>query len=272
LDLRLREPFPFYKQIILTFNPDAEKGPWIKKMFFDNPRPEAYVDRSTIEDNPIQAVRIDYEKQLDALAAQDETYYKIYRWGEWAFAKGKIYNWDIVLALPDLRFDEIIYGGDFGYSIDPSVVLRIYRKADEFWIQELIYEKGLTNRMLGDRMKDEGVKPREAIYFDSSEPKSIQELFEMGFNVKPSLKGPDSVRAGIKFLQSKKIHILAGSENVIREVGKYKWREDKEGNLLSEPVTMDDHSPDAARYGIFTHCFSKPRAAAKVYHGNVYPE
>lgn len=273
LDLRLREPGPNYKQIILSFNPDAEKGPWIKKMFFDHVHPDALVDRSTIEDNPIEIVREEYTRRLDALKDQDEVYYQIYRLGEWAVAKGKIFSWDIAIdGLPAMRMDEVFYGGDFGYSIDPAVIIRIYRRADEFWLEELIYERGLTNRALAAKMKDAGISPRDPIYFDSSEPKSIQEIYECGFNAKASTKGPDSVRQGIGFLKSKKIHILPGSENLIREAGKYKWREDKEGNLIPEPVKMDDHTIDATRYGIVTHCFARPRAAVSVIKRNIYPE
>ena len=273
LDIRLREPTPFYKQLILTFNPDAAKGPWIKKMFFDTANPDAYVDRSTIEDNPIDEVRIPYALRLDALKEQDESYYQIYRLGEWAAPKGKIFNWDVAIeGLPKIKFDEIFYGGDFGYSIDPAVVIRIYRKADEFWLEEVIYARGLTNRDLAAKMKDAGIGSREPIYFDASEPKSIQEIYECGFNAKSSTKGPDSVRQGIDFLKSKKIHILPGSENIIREVGKYKWREDKEKNLIPEPVKMDDHTIDATRYGIVSHCFARPRAAVKIYKGNIYPQ
>lgn len=271
LDLRLREPTPFYKQIILSFNPDQEKAPWIKKIFFDHIHPDAFIDRSTIEDNPIAIVRDEYTKRLDQLREQDETYYQIYRLGEWAIAKGKIFNWNVE-PLPVLNFDEIFYGGDYGYSVDPAVVVRISRKADDFWIQELIYERGLTNAMLAAKMKDAGIKPREPIYFDSSEPKSTQEIFECGFNAKPSAKGPDTVRAGIDFLKSKRIHIVEGSENLIREANAYKWREDKNGNLIPEPVKFNDHSIDATRYGIFTHCFRRPRGAAAIVKRSVYPE
>ena len=51
-----------------------------------------------------------------------------------------------------------------------------------------------------------------------------------------------------------KIHIVEGSDNIIRERSKYKWKTDKDGNPLPEPVKFDDHAMDAIRYGIYTHC------------------
>jgi phage terminase large subunit len=253
IDLRLRDPGPGYHQIICTFNPLQAEAPWLKDMFFGiTPNAEATVHRSTIDDNPIAEVRERYKVRLAELQAQDATMYQVYGLGEWAALEGQIYNWDI-RPLPEMAFDEVWCGGDFGYSVDPAAVVRIHRKADEFWLEELVYKTGLTNPMLAEEMRRVGAND-EAVYFDSAEPKSIDELRRMGFNVRPADKGPDSVRAGIDFLKSKRIHIVEGSTNLYREMAGYCWRKDKAGNALPEPVKFNDHLMDAVRYGIFTHC------------------
>lgn len=270
LDLRLREPGPGYHQIIMTFNPDEVAGPWIKERFFDRVDPNATIHRSTIMDNPVDEVREKYTRQLADLKGQDETMYSIYALGEWAAAKGKIYNWD-VRELPNLKMDEVFYGLDFGYAVNPSVCVRVYRKADEFWIQEVVYQDGLTNPELAELIRGAGVGKYDPIYADSSEPKSIEEIHRFGLNIKPCDKGPDSVRAGIIFLKSKAVHIIAGSENIIREAKKYKWREDKSGLPLPEPVKFDDHAMDAIRYAITTHC-KKPQPIVRAIKHSVYPE
>lgn len=258
VDLAFREPGPHYKQIILSFNPEEALAPWLKKRFFDQVDPDARVHESTVDDNPIDEMRDEYRKRLEAIG--DETTREIYLLGKWALAKGQIYSWDVVDA-PGVRsdgervkWDEVFYGGDFGYTIDPAVCIRIYRKADEFWTEELIYQTGLINRRLGEMMKDCGVGRYDPVYFDSSEPKSIDELCGLDLNVIPAEKGPDSVRAGIDFLKSKRIHIVNGSTNIVKEASRYAWREDKFGNTLPEPVKLYDHAMDAIRYGIFTHC------------------
>jgi phage terminase large subunit len=100
---------------------------------------------STVEDNPIPEIRREYLKRLEIL--DDETYREIYRYGRWALAKGIIYNWDVVPMPVGKFYDEIFYGLDFGFSIDPAAVVRIYRKADEYWLEELIYKTKLTNAL-----------------------------------------------------------------------------------------------------------------------------
>jgi len=259
IDLRLRDPGPLYRQIILTFNPVEAEARWLKDMFFGPvPNPDAFVHRSTVADNPIAEVRETYKTRLDALKDQDPTMYQVYGLGEWAALAGQIYPWD-VQPLPALSWDEVWYGGDFGYSVDPAAVVKIYRKADEFWVEEVVYKTGLTNPMLAAEMTRAGVDGK-IIYFDSAEPKSIEELRRAGFHVQPCDKGPDSVRAGIDFLKSKKIHIVEGSTNLHRETSGYCWRKDKNGELMPEPVKFNDHLMDAARYGIYTHCsHSGPR-------------
>jgi len=54
-----------------------------------------------------------------------------------------------------------------------------------------------------------------------------------------------------------KLHIHKDSVNLIKEFQGYKWKEDKNGNILDEPVKFNDHALDAVRYGIFTHLKDK---------------
>ncbi len=251
VDLVLREPTKFYKQVILTFNPDEALGPWLKKRFFDNADPNARVMKSTIADNPIASMRAEYRRQLEGLS--DETLRQIYLKGEWAAPKGRIYDrWDVV-PLPHIQFDEVYYGLDFGYSVNPSALVRIYRKADEYWVEQVIYREGLTNQQLAEEIRAAGIPNSSEIYADAAEPKSIDEIGVYGFNVYPCAKGPDSVRAGIDFLKSLKIHVVQGSIDIISEVGTYTWKKDRNGDPLPEPVKFRDHALDAIRYGIYTH-------------------
>jgi len=259
LDLCLREPGPSYRQIMLTFNPQEVEARWLKDAFFGAaPYPGARVHNSTIDDNPLK--RLDpktwaaYAGKLDALRDQDEALWKISRLGLWAARSGQIFSWDVADLPKDAKFDDVFLGGDFGYSVDPSGLVRIHRKADEFWLEELLYAKNLTNQDLSREMELLGVQRREPSYWDSAEPKSIEELRRLGWNAAPAQKGQDSVRAGIDFIKSKKVHIVTGSHNLKKEHDSYCWRKDRGGQPMSEPVAFDDHLMSAVRYGIFTRC------------------
>jgi len=89
---------------------------------------------------------------------------------------------------------------------------------------------------------------REAIIADSAEPKSIEEVYRMNFNIKPAKKGADSIRVGIDIMRRYKIHITKNSINTIKEFRNYKWKQDKNGQTLPFPVDSFNHSVDAVRY------------------------
>lgn len=252
LDMRIRGGQSKFKQFIFDFNP-VGKTSWVFKRFYENNNNGngAHKLLYTVLDNPWATEK--EKMKLESYKESDENLYKIYFLGEWGELEGVIYNWDII-SLPDINFDEIFYGGDFGYSVDPAVLVRIYRKANEFWLEEVIYKTGLTNTELGRQMKEKRVKDTDVSYWDCAEPKSIQELYDMGFNVKPCEKGADSIRAGIDFLKEQKIHIVEGSEKIAKEQKSYIWKKDKNGESLNVPIEFNNHAMDAARYGIHTHC------------------
>lgn len=241
-----------FRQVISDFNPIG-KTSWVFKRFFEQNNGNVRKFRYTCLDNPW--AEKEFIAQLKATKRSDPNFYKIYFLGEWGELEGVIFDWDIV-PLPDIKFNEIFYGGDFGYSVDPASFVRIYRKADEFWIEELIYETGLTNIELAEKIlsKETGYRKTDPSYWDSAEPKSIQELYDKGINAQASIKGADSVRAGIDYLRKLKIHIVEGSENLIKEVKSYIWKKDKDGNSLNAPIEFNNHAVDATRYGIYTHC------------------
>jgi len=261
LDLCLREPVKSYHQVILTFNPMEDEAPWLKEMFFKGDRRDVYIHKSTIEDNPIKEVRDKYVGVLERLREQDLALWRIARLGEWATREGKIYNWEVRGLDEGRRADEVWYRCDFGYSVSPAAVVRVRRYGEELWVEEIVYQMGLTNEELARRMKEEGVRG-EAVYCDAAEPKSIEELRRRGINARAAEKGGDSVRAGIDFLKSRKIYIAEGSINLVKESNGYLWRKDRGGNLMGEPVRYNDHLMDACRYAIYTHL---RRPAIKVW-------
>lgn len=272
---RMRGGQSRFEQIITDFNPIG-KTSWVFQRFFEKNVGNVKKLRYTILDNHPDYLALEKtQREVERLRATkryNENYYKIYFLGEWGELEGLIFpNWDIVPEPPN-NPDEIFYGGDFGYSVDPAALVRIYRKANEFWVEQVIYETELTNIQLGNRMRAKGVNDTDVSYWDCAEPKSIQELYDMGFNIKPCEKGPDSVRAGIDFLKEQKIHIIDGSEKIITEQKSYIWKEDKDGNTLNVPLEMDNHAMDAIRYGIYTHCKVKMGAVGipKVGTGDIW--
>ena len=109
----------------------------------------------------------------------------------------------------------------------------------------------MTTLDIHNTFKEVGIQ-RQQIYFDSAEPRLIAELRRMGWNIFPSLKGKDSVNAGIDLLKRYKIHITSDSTNTIQEFRNYKWQEDRSGKTINKPIQKFDHCIDAIRYATYS--------------------
>lgn len=230
-------------QLFFSFNPVDEQSFW--KELTDSPSKDTAINHSTYKDNAF--LDQDYIDELEGLKNQDVTYHKIYALGIWASPEHIIYtNWDTVPAFPD-SIDEYGYGLDFGYN-NPTALARIGLKDMEIYLDELIYESKLTNNDLIEKMKTIISNKAQEIKADSAEPQRIEEISRAGFNIHPCTKGPDSIKVGIDRCKRLVIHITERSVNLIKEIKGYKWKTDKNGNVLDKPVKFRDHLMDAIRY------------------------
>lgn len=87
LNRRLRGFMPFYKQIILTFNPISHLH-WLKSHFFDNPRDNVAIYKTTYLDNAF--IDDEYKKEIEDIQLYDEQQYRIYALGEWGILNQNI--------------------------------------------------------------------------------------------------------------------------------------------------------------------------------------
>ena len=237
-------------KIILDFNPSDEYH-WIYDKVI--PREDADFNITTYLDNSFLNDSI--KEEIERLKDTDETYWQIYGLGLKGVSKATIFNYFEVDKIPeDAEF--ISYGADAGYTNDPTTLVSVYRKDFNLYIKEHIYQTQMTTYDIHNKWKNVGIN-RETIYFDSAEPRLIEELRRMGWNVRPSLKGADSVNAGIDLLKRFKIHIHKDSHNCIQEFRNYKWQEDRSGKMINKPVDKNNHTIDAIRYATYS-VISKP--------------
>jgi phage terminase large subunit len=174
-------------------------------------------------------------------------WWKVYGEGQLGEVEGKIYrDWVIIDEIPhEARLER--YGLDFGYSNDPSAIVGIYYFNGGYILDEIAYQKELSNKQIADIILNQ----RKALTIaDSAEPKSIDEIRAHGVLITPADKGKDSVSHGIQVVQDQQISVTKRSTNVIREYRNYLWQTDKDGRILNVPEHTFSHSMDAIRYAI----------------------
>ena len=224
-------------RIILAYNPTVSPYHWLRQM----QDCERFI--TTYKDNTFLPKELVYA--IEELEVKNPKYWKIYGKGEFAPNDRAIFNFDIV---DSIDADFVGFGIDFGFSNDPTALVAVYKNSDTIFLEELIYEKGMVTNDIVERLRKLDIQKSEEIWGDSAEPRLIEELYRSGFNIKPVVKGKDSIKFGIGVMQNYKLKLLKTSQNLINEMYAYQYAQDKYGYITDTPEGGLDHLIDAARY------------------------
>jgi phage terminase large subunit len=250
--------FRTQERIILDFNPSDEYH-WI----YDNviTRKDCAFYKTTYLDNPFLEDVI--RDEIERLKETDDQYWQIYGLGERASSINTIFKYAEVNKIPD-DAKLISYGMDFGYSNDPTTLVSVFVMEHNLYIKEHLYRTQMTTQDINIFLREQNLLTNP-IYADSAEPRLIAELRRMGHNIFPSLKGKDSINAGIDLLKRYKLHITSDSNNAIQEFRNYKWKEDKSGRLINIPEDKHNHIIDPCRYATYS-ILSRPNFGKYTLH------
>ncbi|MEX5849420.1 PBSX family phage terminase large subunit [Staphylococcus saprophyticus] len=245
----------FFKQITVTFNPWSERH-WLKRTFFDldTRLDNTYSNTTTYRVN-------EWLDEVD-IARYEDLYIKNPRRarivcdGDWGVAEGLVYDNFAVVEFDwrevYKRTQEVIQGMDFGFTFDPTTLIStvVDMKNKELWIYDEHSEKGMLTDEIVAMIKRKGYQNAN-IVADSAEKRLITEINRKGVpNIRPSVKGPNTIMQGVQFVQGFKIYIHPSCEHTIEEFNTYTFDQDTEGNWLNKPIDKNNHLMDALRYSL----------------------
>jgi len=222
---------------------------WIKE------ESSAYIHSTYLD--AIDVIPREVVANIESNRDKDPNWWNIYGLGLIGKVEGLVYPlFKQVDSLP--AQGELIYGLDFGFSGDPASLTKHKIFPDAIYSQQLFYERGLTNQDIAALLNDLGVeKHLDEIWADSAEPKSIQEIYEYGFNIKGAPKGPGSVEYGHQKIRQYKQFWTKDSIDCIKEQRNFKYMPDKNGKLTEKTTHLYSHGMDSRRYAIMG--YSEPR-------------
>ena len=238
------------ERVIIDYNPSDEYH-WIYDKVI--PRDDCAFFKTTYLDNPFLGDTI--KKEIERLRDTDEQYWQIYGLGIKGITKSTIFRYLEVNDIPESA-TFLSYGMDFGYTNDPTTLIGIWLDGYNLYAKEYLYRTMMTTTDINKFLVSLNIT-RELIWADSAEVRLIDELRRMGWNIRPSIKGRDSINAGIDLLKRYKIHLTNDSNNAIQEFRNYKWQEDRNGKMINKPIDNHNHLVDALRYGTYS-ILSKP--------------
>ena len=226
--------------VYIDYNPDAEF--WAHERY--KGKPDTSFEIVTYKHNeacPQSAI-----DEIEAYKITDPEWYKIYGLGLVGnlFA-GKVFRgWQELDMFPNIDY---WYGLDFGFSNDPTAIIKVAKEKNSIFVDEILYQIELTNADIAKMLKDRGYNG-QIVICDSAEPKSIQELKLLGINALPADKRPGSIMEGIDYLKRHNVFLTRNSSDIWKEFKHYKWQKDRDGNFINKPVDMFNHGIDALRY------------------------
>ncbi len=228
------------EKIYLDYNP-SDPYSWIYEKVIT--RDDCTFLKSTYRANPF--LDKDTIAEIERLKDIDPDYWRVYGLGEIGSIQTMIFrNFNLV---DDVQGKLLGFGLDFGFTNSPTALVEVRQLEDSLYIRELLYEKRLTNTDLANKLREFGIDRTTEIVADSAEPKSIEEIYRQGFNIKPAKKGA-GIHLGIDIMRRYKLNVTKDSLNAIKEFRTYKWATDKNGDVLNTPVKINDHLIDAVRY------------------------
>jgi phage terminase large subunit len=164
-------------------------------------------------------------------------------------ARGRIYrNWKLIEKMPNTY--PKFYGLDWGFSGDPLALVECEAHNRKLYVDEKLYEYGMTNDQLHDKLIAIGIKKSSPIIADSAEPKDIEDMRRRGWNITGAKKGPGSVLSGIKFINQYEVHLTSSSKNVWHETENYAWALDQYKLPTNEPIDKFNHALDSLNYAM----------------------
>lgn len=198
---------------------------------------------------------------------RDANWWWVYGEGKVGTLEGLIYeDFELIDAMPDPASLVEVYGIDFGFTNDPTALVRclIDTRRKALYVDELCYRKGMLNSDIVAELRAQNIQRTATIFADCAEPKSIAEIGMHGYNIKPCFKGVSRTEQ-VNHIKQYKLHFTKRSLNAIREARNYLWKADKDGRRLNEPQDGNDHALDAMRYAVFTAMgnFKKPTTGGK---------
>lgn len=194
---------------------------------------------------------------IESLIGQDEYYEQVYVHGNLAYIRGLIFRERFkrcsMLEYEEAKtYGEVFYGMDVGFEHYTVLVENVY-------YNEKVYERPLYmfRHQLDDHflewLEQSDISMNDPIYVDSAAATMIKKIRNAGYKAYKAVK---DVKDGIRFCQSLKCFVVEDgtdtTELYVKQLNKYKFKQTADGNIVEEPVKIDDDAPDAKRYGQYT--------------------
>lgn len=178
--------------------------------------------------------------------------FKVYARGLTGNVLGLVFpNWTRISESDFPSDEDWIWSVDFGYTNDPTCIIKQCRIGNKLFVKELSYKPGMSQVEIKDCLLENGFVIGVDFIYCEHDPDMIKSLRNLSINALFARKGQGSISAGILLLNQYEVFFVG--ENINKEKSLYKYEVDKDGNSTNVPVDKYNHAFDATRYGAYSH-------------------
>ncbi|MBR4472141.1 MAG: PBSX family phage terminase large subunit [Oscillospiraceae bacterium] len=240
--------------VFRSFNPPMSANNWVNTLVRepDERSVTLLTDYTMI---PREWLGESFLYEAERLREVNEAAYRHEYLGEPTGTGGEVFPNLEIRRITEEEINQMSYfynGLDFGFATDPMAFLRMSydRSRETLFLLDEIYQLRMRNSEAAGEIIRRGYNDVRTVC-DAAEPKSILDLRDHGLHAKESYKRPNCVQYRVKWLQHRKIVIdPKRTPNAYREFVGYSYSTDKDGNFLADLPDKDNHTIDAAAYGL----------------------
>jgi phage terminase large subunit len=236
-------------ELWFSWNPNAATDPVDALLRCSEPPPGSVVVEANYMDNPWLPEELRVEMEYDKKRDPDK-YAHIWLGAYQQNSEARVFrNWRIEeFERPEGTIHRL--GADWGFSVDPSVLIRCDIQGNNLYVDYEAYQVGCEIVNLPELFMSVPDAEKWPITADSARPETISHMQKNGFpKIRPAIKGAKSLEEGVEFLKSFDIIVHPRCKHLIDELTLYKYKEDSlTGAILPILEDKDNHVIDALRY------------------------
>jgi phage terminase large subunit len=256
-------------EIWFTYNPDKPTDP-VNALFYgpQGPPPGSVLVEANYDRNKFFPDVLRDEMEWDR-ARDPDKYAHVWAGGYKQSSEARVFhNWT-VREFETPQTARFYFGADWGFSVDPSVLVRCWIEGRTLYVDQEAYKIGCpidSTPALFDTVPGSRQWPLIA---DSARPETIDYMKRNGFGqMVASKKGAGSVADGVEFLKSFDIVVHPRCKHTADELAFYKYKQDsKTGEILPVLDDKKNHVIDSLRYAVENLRRSKSATRVKVSFG-----
>jgi len=235
------------KQVFIDYNPTTPF--WVHEELIGQEYSQLFISNYTHNHSLSDKIVAKIEAYRDDPTKKEK--WRVYGQGLTGKTEGVIFkhvNW--ISEFPE-DVKRHSWGMDFGFTNDPTTLVKCGVSDGELFAQRWIYDFGMTTKDISNALNELGVPKNDRIYCDSADPKTIKEMRLLGWDAKGARKGADSIRHGIESIKKYEALNIVACKYWKKEQISYIWGKDKKTDKpTNKPIDSFNHLWDALRYGI----------------------